>query len=139
MTGDKSKFCLLTKNDGCQVTFGENSKGKIISSREVGKNLFSCIDDIMLVKGLAYNLLSISQLCDKGHKVLFDTEACTIFQPNSEVVKFIEKRVNNMYMIDLDDPVHDNLCLTGKKDNLALLWHCRLGHASYNVLHKPIK
>ena len=121
MIGDKSKFCLLTKSDDGQVTFGENSKEKIISSRKVSKNLSSCIDDVILVEGLAYNLLSISQLYDKGHKVLFDTNACTIFQPNSEVVKFTEKRVNNMYMIDLDDPVHDNLCLTVRKNNLAWL------------------
>ena len=91
------------------MTFGGNSKGKIISFGKVGKNLSSCIDDVMLVEGLVYNLLSISQLCDKGYKVLFHTEACTIFQSNSEVVKFIVKRVNNMYMIDLDNPVHDNL------------------------------
>ena len=139
MTGDKSKFYLLTESDGGQVTFGENSKEKIINSRKVGKNLSSCIDDIMLVEGLTYNLLSISQLCDKGHKVLFDNEACIIFQPNSEIVKFTKKRVNNMYMIDLDDPVHDNLCLTTKKDNLAWFWHRRLVHASYNVLHKLVK
>ena len=139
MNGDKSKFCLLTESDGGKVTFGGNSKGKIIGSEKVGKNLSSCIDDVMLVEGLAYNLLSISQLCDKGHKVLLDSEACTIFQPNSEVVKFTEKRVNNMYMVDLDNPVHENLCLTVNKDNLAWLWHRRLGHASYNVLHKLVK
>ena len=92
MTGDKSKFYLLTESDGGQVTFRENSKGKIIGSDKVGENLSSCIDDVMLIEGLAYNLLSISQLCDKGHKVLFDTEACTIFQPNSEVVKFTKKK-----------------------------------------------
>ena len=113
---NKTKFYLLTESEGGQVTFGGNSKDKIISSEKVGKNLSSCIDDVMLVEGLAYNLLSISQLCDKGHKVLFDSEACTIFQLNSEVVKFTEKRVNNMYMIDLDDLVHDNLCLTARKD-----------------------
>ena len=92
MTGDKSKFCLLTESDGGQVTFGENSKRKIIGSEKVGKNLSSCIDDVMLVEGLAYNLLSISQLYDKRHKVLFDTEVCTIIQPNSEVVKFTGKK-----------------------------------------------
>ena len=92
MTRDKSKFCLLTESDGGKVTFRGNSKGKIIGSEKVGKNLSSCIDDVMLVEGLAYNLLSISQLCDKGHKVLFDTKACTIFQPNSEIVKFTEKK-----------------------------------------------
>ena len=51
---------LPTENDGGQVTFGGNSKGKIIDSGKVGKNLFSYIDDVMLVDGLAYNLLSIS-------------------------------------------------------------------------------
>ena len=109
MTGDKIKFCLLTESEGGQVTFGRNSKGKIIDSEKVGKNLSSCIDDVMFVEGLAYNLLSISQLCDKGHKVLFNFKTFTIFQPNSEVVKFTEKRVNNIYMIDLNDLVHDNL------------------------------
>ena len=44
-----------------------------------------------------------------------------------------------MYMIDLDDLVHDNLCLTVRKDNLTWLWHRRLGHTSYNVLHKLVK
>ena len=68
MTGDKSKFCLLIESDSGQVTFGGNSKGKIIGSRKVGKNLSSCIDDVILVEGLAYNLLSISQLCDKRLK-----------------------------------------------------------------------
>ena len=79
MTGDKTKFCLLTESEGGQVTFGGNSKGKIIGSGKVGKNLSSYIDDVILVEGLAYNLVSINQLCDKGHKVLFDSEVCTIF------------------------------------------------------------
>ena len=60
MTGDKSKFCLLTENDGGKVIFGENSKGKIIGFEKVSKNFSSYIDDVMLVEGLNYNLLSIS-------------------------------------------------------------------------------
>ena len=44
-----------------------------------------------------------------------------------------------MYMRDLDDPAHDNLCLTANKEDLAWLWHRRLGHANYNVLHKLVK
>ena len=42
-------------------------------------------------------------------------------------------------MVDLDDPGHDNLCLTANKEDLAWLWHFKLGHASYNVLHKLVK
>ena len=62
MTGDISKFCMLTEGEGGQVTFGRNTKDKIIRSGKVGKNPSSYIDDVMLVDGLAYNLLSISQL-----------------------------------------------------------------------------
>ena len=97
MTGDKTKFCLLTKGEGGQVTFGENSKGKIIGSSKVGKNLSSCIDDVMLIERLVYNLLSISQLCDKGHKVLFD------FETQTYLVSFrffiVSKIVNKLFGI----------------------------------------
>ena len=31
------------------------------------------------------------------------------------------------------------ICLTARKDNLACLWHRRLGHTSYNVFHKLVK
>ena len=44
-----------------------------------------------------------------------------------------------MYMIDLDDPVHDNLSLTASKFFLAWLQHRRLGHANYTVFHKLVK
>ena len=46
---------------------------KIVGIGKVGKNLSCCIDDVMLIEGLTYNLLSISQLCDKGHKVTFNS------------------------------------------------------------------
>ena len=90
----------------------------------------------MLVEGLSYNLLSISQLYDKDCRVTFDSQECTIFEPNCETMKFTGKRVNNMYMINLDESAHENLCLTTNKEDLACLWHRRLGHTSYNILHK---
>ena len=92
MTGDRTKFCMLTENESGQVTFRENTKGKIIMTDKVAKNSSSCIDDVMLVEGLAYNLLSISQLYDKGCKVTFDSQACTIFELNFEILKFTEKK-----------------------------------------------
>ena len=73
MTGDRTKFCMLTKTESGQITFGGNTKGKIIVTGKVSKNPSSCIDDVMLIEGLAYNLLSISQLCDKGCRVTFDS------------------------------------------------------------------
>ena len=42
-------------------------------------------------------------------------------------------------MVDLDDPENDNLCLVANKQDELTLWHRRLGHASYNVLHKIMR
>jgi len=62
MSGDKTKFVnLLLKTEG-HVTYGDN-KGKILSD----KNSF-LIHDVLFVEGLKHNLLSISQLSDKGIK-----------------------------------------------------------------------
>ena len=66
MTRDKEKFYFLVEKDGGQVIFGGKNKGQIIGSEKVGKNLSHSIDNVLLVKGLDHNLLSISQLCDKG-------------------------------------------------------------------------
>ena len=61
MIGDKEKFCFLVEKDGGQVIFGGKNKGQIIGSGKVGKNLSHSIDNVLLVKGLDHNLLSISQ------------------------------------------------------------------------------
>ena len=78
MTRDKSMFASLSTKDGGYVTFGDNSNGKIIGIGNVGKDPSPIIEIVLLVDGLKYNFLSISQLCDRGNKVIFDKNACTI-------------------------------------------------------------
>ena len=56
MTSDKEKFCMLIENEGGHVTFGGNTKEKIVGTCKVGKNISCCIDDVMLIEG-AYDLL----------------------------------------------------------------------------------
>ena len=65
MTGNKDKFISLKIMNGGQVTFDDNTKGK------VGSMPHCFIDNDLLVKGLKRNLLSISQFCDKGNQVIF--------------------------------------------------------------------
>ena len=78
MTRDESKFAFLTKRKGGYVTFRENAKGRIIGQGNIGNDTFSLIESVLLVNGLKYNLLSISQLCDKGFKVIFKVSHCII-------------------------------------------------------------
>ena len=66
MTGDESKFTFLTRRKGGYVTFGDKGKGRIIGHGSIGNNSSSLNENVLLVDGLKHNLLSISQLCDKG-------------------------------------------------------------------------
>ena len=70
MTGDKEKFTTLTLQKGGQVTFGDNSKGKILGIGTVSMTSSLLIENVLLVEGLNHNLLSISQLCDKNFGII---------------------------------------------------------------------
>ena len=92
MTGDESQFTYLTRKDGGLVTFWDNSKRKIIGIGSVGKNFSTSIESVLLVKGLKHNLLSISQLYDKGCKVVFESSKCEVIDINSKKTILIGHR-----------------------------------------------
>ena len=71
MTNDKNLFMDLKPKSGGDVTFGDNSKRQIEGIGSIGNNSSTHIENVLLIKGLKHNLLSISQLCDKGHRVIF--------------------------------------------------------------------
>ena len=68
MAGDESQFITLDAKDGGIVTFGDNSKEKIIGIDNIGITLSKYIENILLVDGLKHNLLSINQFVIKDTK-----------------------------------------------------------------------
>ena len=60
MTGGESKFAFLTKKNGGYVTFGDNTKWRIIGQDNIGNGTSSLIDSVLLVNDLKHNLLSIT-------------------------------------------------------------------------------
>ena len=78
MIGNKSWFRNLRPKDGGVVKFADGIKSKIIDIGNVGKNDFDLIADVLLVEELTHNLLSISQLCDQGYRVVFEPSRCII-------------------------------------------------------------
>ena len=64
----------LTLKYGEYVTYGDNNKGKIIGSGDIEVRGNLTIQNVLLVEGLKHNMLSISQLCDKGLQVTFQPE-----------------------------------------------------------------
>jgi len=57
------------------VTFGDGVKGKIVSIGNLVSEGSPRLDNVLLVKGLAANLISISQLCDQSLSVNFSKTA----------------------------------------------------------------
>ena len=72
MTRDPNLFTTLSSCKSGTVTFGDDEKSKIIGIETVGKKSYSILENVLLVDGLKANLISISQLCDKGMNVILD-------------------------------------------------------------------
>ena len=133
MTGDKRLFLSLEKHKGGNVTLGDNSKCKIIGKGKVGNSIFA-LTDVLYVDNLFHNLISISQLCDKGMNVVFDSNSCKIIEISSGKVVFTGKRKGNVYTLSFDD-VTVSRCLVATEEE-AILWHRRLAHASMGLLER---
>ena len=90
---------------------------------------------MVLVEGLKHNLLSISQLCDKGLEVTFQIEICLISSRDSRESHLVGKRVNNVYMLDLYCINSEINCLVAKCDDIWL-WHRRIAHIHMQHLNR---
>lgn len=96
MCGDKSQFLSLKKKKGGRVTIGDSKTLQILGKGTIGNSVIS-IDKVQYVRGLKYNLLSISQLFDDGHDVVFDKNKCTIIVSTNKV-PLVARREGNIYI-----------------------------------------
>ncbi|GJT05743.1 putative ribonuclease H-like domain-containing protein [Tanacetum coccineum] len=106
MTGDKDKLSDFKEFKGGYVAFGNDSKGGRISGKGTIKT--SCLDfeKVSYVEELKFNLLSVSQICDKKHNVLFTDKECLILSPkfkfvDEDLVILRAPRKNDVYSLDL--------------------------------------
>jgi hypothetical protein len=98
MTGDSSLFFYFVAKKKGFVTYGDNNKGAILGKGSVDNPSSTTISDVLLVKGLKHNLISISQLCDKGYKVSFSKDCCMIEHNDNKNYVLKGRRENNAYM-----------------------------------------
>ena len=137
MTGDASNFTYISPKKSGHVTYGDNNKGRILGVGKIGTNSSNSIENVLLVEGLKHSLLSVSQLCDKGYLVSFDSQKCLIEHKHDINIKHVGHRVNNVYMIDLSIKQENNHCFLSKDDD-PWLWHKRIAHINMDHLNKLI-
>ncbi|GKD85773.1 ribonuclease H-like domain-containing protein [Tanacetum coccineum] len=146
MTGNKDHLEDFEEFKGGSVTFG-GSKGYITGKGriKVGNLEF---DSVSFVKELGhFNLFSISQICDKQHKVLFTETECLVVtsdfkMPDENQILLKVPRQHNMYNFDMKTPgpAKSFACLIAKAtSDESKLWHRRLGHINFNNLNKLVK
>ena len=116
MIGGESKFAFLTKKNGGYVTFRDNTKWKIIGQVNIGNGTSSLIKNVLLVYGLKNNLLSISQLCDKGFKVIFEASHCVIKDIQNDKTIFMGHTSDNIYAINISKYDGHDRCFSSMHD-----------------------
>ena len=87
----------------------------------------------MLVDGLKHNLFSISQLCDKGFKVIFESSHRIIKDSQIDKIIFMGHRNENVYIVNISKYEGYNRCFSSMH-NESWLWHKRLRHVNMNLI-----
>ncbi|GJV85134.1 putative ribonuclease H-like domain-containing protein [Tanacetum coccineum] len=130
MTGNRSYLTDYEEIDGGFVIFRGNSKGGKITGK--GKIRTSKLDfeDVYFVKELKFNLLSVSQMCDKKNSVIFTNTECVVLSPDFKLtdeshVLLKVPRKDNMYSVDLK--------------NVVPFWHRMLGYVNFKTMNKLVK
>ena len=146
MTGNMSFLSDFKTFDGGYVTFGGGIKGKITGKGTIKTSKLD-FENVYFVKELQFNLLSVSQMCDKKNNVLFTDNECMVLSSDfkmpeeSQILLKIPKR-NNMYSVDLKniDPKESLTCLVAKASlDESMLWHRRLGHVNFKTINTIAK
>ncbi|GJY10438.1 putative ribonuclease H-like domain-containing protein [Tanacetum coccineum] len=146
MTGNKDQLEDFEEFNGGSVTFG-GSKGYITGKGRIRVGNLD-FDSVSFVKELGhFNLFSISQICDKQHKVLFTETECLVVSsdfkmPDENQILLKVPRHHNMYSFDMKTPTPAKgfACLIAKATyDESKMWHRRLGHINFKNLNKLVK
>ncbi|KAK1429967.1 hypothetical protein QVD17_12353 [Tagetes erecta] len=113
---------------------GEVSNGSLI------------LEDVNYVPELAFNLLSVSQICDKNIPVMFLPNECLFLKPEfsipEDLVIMRAPRRNDTYMLNMGSKESTSTvtCLLSKASSFeSFQWHRRLGHINFKILNKLVK
>ena len=101
MSREEQLFNDVTRKDYGSVTFGDNSKVRVVGIGSVDFTGYTQVEEVLLVEGLKHNLLNISQLCDEENVIIFEKDQCIIKTLESEEVRFVAQRHKNMYILQL--------------------------------------
>ena len=121
------------------ILFGDNGKGKVMGLGKVAITNDLSISNVLLVKSLNYNLLSVSQLCQLGYNCLFTDVDVTVMRRDDSSLVFKGHMKGKLYLVDFSlDKAKPETCLMAKS-SMGWLWHPQLAHVGMRNLSKLLK
>ena len=121
MTGDSILLTEFKERASPSITFGDDSKGFTVGYGLISKDNV-ILNKVTLVDGLKHNLLSISQLCDKGLNVSFNFEACVVTNKKDNKVVITEYWKGNVYIADFNSRNADSIIRFFSKASESESW-----------------
>ena len=140
MTGVKNLVKELRPNiNDITVSFGDNSTSEVLGFGKVVVAHNITLVDVMLVKTLGYNLLSVSAIVKMGFAVFIDKNIVVLLWSKTLKVIFVGYRENNLYVVNFSGKTIAGTIFLYAKADVGRLWHRRLGNVNMRnlqILHK---
>lgn len=108
------------------------ANGHILKAKKKEKLHVKCqgkkMTEALIVPDIKHNLLSVSKLTSRGHKVIMEKNNTLISGKNFDIVC---ENINGCYILRLDEFIAENCSIMTENNDLC---HRRLGHAGKDVL-----
>ena len=104
-------FKSLKEKVGDYVTFGDGSHAQVLGKGTVEIPGLPLLKDVLYIKGLKENLLSITQICDEDFLVQFSKKGCVIIDEEGN------RTTDNCYGVVFTAPIS---CRSARVDMLEL-------------------
>ena len=140
MTRNKSLLSEFEEKAVRAVSYGDGNLGQTLGygNIEIGNVI---IEKVALVSGLKHNLLSISQIIERGYHVNFMKDHCEIINKNTQKIILTGYRHGNIYEANLSSNTDGRItCLLSKALTSEIwIWHKKLSHLNFSKLNELVR
>jgi hypothetical protein len=134
MTGSSKWFSSLDPVIGKEyITFGDKSRGKVVSRGTIRVNESFILKDVALVSNLHFNLLSVSQLLEDDYEVRFKKGLSRVLDARGDLICQIFP-FGRVFSADFSHSSSPSRCLLAGSSSSLWKWNRRLGHLSFDLL-----
>jgi hypothetical protein len=141
MTGNKELFENLDTSVTSQIKLGNDNIVEVMGKGVINvitKTRKKTTPDVYFVPGLKHNIISVGQLTQKGYRVAFENNVCTIFDipPSKMVIGKIEMTNKTVFPLRMKSEMMEKIGASFKESSQdqAWVWHLRYGHLNFKGL-----